>query len=110
MNTSTTYRTATKLQKAVDNVNRRYSNGQNDDDQVALMINIDKNTKGFSFYPLWDSYTVITDQDKLFTLSEKHGYWSKQVEQFNDVLLSKGGFDYMNRLNNQCKEHLKTLS
>jgi hypothetical protein len=97
------YRTATKLMAAVEVVNRRYLNGVNDDDQVVKMIGVDRKTKGFSFWPLFDTYEVVTDRDKLTRLVKKFGYWSKKVQEFNEVLKLKGGFDYMNQLNNEVK-------
>ena len=99
--------TKTKLQQAIDSVNKRYQSGLNDDDQVARMVKIDKETKGFSFWSQWDDYIVVTDINKLLRLSVRHGYWSSEVKEFNDRLLLKGGYEYMSDLNNQAKEQLK---
>lgn len=88
-----------KLIQAINSVNNRYAKGLNDDDQVARMVNQDKNTKGFSFFPLYDSYELVTDEEKIRRYVNKHGYWSEQVLQFNGVLAIKGGAEYMRKLN-----------
>ncbi|WP_312697075.1 hypothetical protein [Sphingobacterium mizutaii] len=90
-----------KLQNAIASVNRRYANGQNDDDQIANMIAIDKKTKGYTFQPGYDSYSLISDYDRLEFLAEKHGYWSDEVQHFNGVLNQKGGTSYKEELNNK---------
>lgn len=89
------------LQKAIEAVNSRYANGQNDDDQISTMIAIDKKTKGYTFQPTYDTYELITDYDRLEFLAEKHGYWSSEVQHFNGVLNQKGGTVYKEELNNQ---------
>ena len=101
------YRTATKLQNAVNAVNRRYHAGLNDDDQVFRMVKIDEQTKGFSFRPLYDSYEVCTDYERFSEICEKYGYWSKQVQEFNERLKLKGGYEYMAELNGRYKHENK---
>jgi hypothetical protein len=63
------------------------------------MVQEDKNTKGWSFYPEFDSYTLVTDSEKLAKYVEKYGYWSYAVKKFNQILQQKGGYDYMTELN-----------
>jgi hypothetical protein len=98
-----------KLISAIETVNKRYAMGKNDDDQVARMIEIANKTKGFYFMPEYDSYSLCTDEELLFSFCTKYGYWSEQVKRFNEVLTNKGGHDYMVLLNNKAKEYLKTI-
>jgi hypothetical protein len=88
-----------KLQQAIDSVNRRYAKGLNDDDQVVRMIEIDRQTKGHTFSPEYDTYKLITDEERLQDLVNKYGYWSQEVKFFNSILTKKGGYDYMQKLN-----------
>ncbi len=89
----------TKLQQAIDSVNRRYAKGLNDDDQVIRMIEIDSQTKGYTFKPKYDTYELITDEERLQDIVNKYGYWSEEVKFFNSTLTKKGGYDYMQKLN-----------
>lgn len=89
------------LARAIQAVNTRYEKGLNDDDQVVRMIATDRKTKGWTFIPRYDSYEIATDREKLEYLTERYGYWSKEVQRFNETLKQKGGYDYMSRLN--CK-------
>jgi hypothetical protein len=102
-----THYTPTKLETAIFIVNNRYSKGLNDDDQLVKMIAIDKITKGYSFKPLYDSYELCTDYDKLLFYATNKGYWSKEVEYFNEVLKNKGGYIYMTELNEKVRNELK---
>lgn len=95
------------LQKAIDNVNSRYYNGQNDDDQIANMIAIDKKTKGYTFQPRYDTYELVTDYERLKFIADKYGYWSNSVEHFNNILNIKGGGHYKSELNNKYLAELK---
>lgn len=95
--------TSTKLQDIINTVNNRYFKGLNDDDARAKMEKIDKSTKGFSFMPRWDDYILVSDFEKLKKYSEKYGYWSEEVKNFNETLKEKGGYSYMEELNNQLK-------
>jgi hypothetical protein len=90
-----------KLQNAIDQVNKRYSAGLNDDDQIAIMIAIDKTTKGYTFQPRYDTYELVTDYNRLKFLANKDGYWSESVEYFNGILIQKGGASYKDELNNK---------
>lgn len=96
-----------KLSQAIISVNNRYRNNLNDDDQVKRMITIDRTTKGYSFWPNYDYYSLITDQEKLERYILKFGYWSDQVKQFNEILKIKGSYEYMVKLNNEAKYKLK---
>jgi len=96
--------TSTNLSNAINKVNKKYFSGLNDDDQVFDMIKIDKITKGFSFIPRYDSYELSTDFEKLFFCVEKYGYWSKEVQNFNEILKIKGNYFYMEELNNKIKK------
>ena len=96
--------TSTKLSNAINQVNKKYFSGLNDDDQVFDMIKIDKITKGFSFIPRYDSYELCTDLEKLIFYVEKYGYWSKEVQNFNEVLKIKDNYFYMEELNNKIKK------
>jgi hypothetical protein len=100
--------TATKLQNAISAVNRRYATGLNDDDQVGRMCNIDKKTKGFSFLPMYDSYKLVTDKEKLQTWIEKYGPDSRKpnsqaIENLKKDFQLKGGTGYYNELLNSFK-------
>ena len=90
-----------KLQQAINSANKRYLTGLNDDDQVFGMCAEDKKTKGYSFYPEWDTYRLVTDKEKLSLFVEKYGYWSEEVKSFNANLIRKGGYDYMTALNQE---------
>ena len=92
-----------KLEKAINSVNSRYHNEKNDDDQVARMLEIDKQTKGYSFYPGYDTYYLVTDREKLQRLVDKYGYWSNAVKEFNETLKEKGGYEYMKKINDALK-------
>lgn len=96
--------TDTKLKEAINAVNERYFAGRSDDDQVADMIRIDRKTKGFSFLPEYETYKLCTDYGKLKNLANRYGYWSPEVQEFNEVLKLKGNFPYMEELNNRLKE------
>ena len=89
------------LQESINEVNRRYLSGKNDDDQVKEMIKLDKKTKGFSFIPEFETYRLCTDFEKLSFLVEKFGYWSDKVQEFNKRLNLKGGAEYKTELNNR---------
>ena len=95
--------TKTALQLAIAQVNKRYSKGLNDDDQVATMVKADKNTIGFSFLCKYDSYELCTDLEKLEYYVNKNGYWSEEVKYFNERLKEKNGYLYMEKLNNEVK-------
>ena len=41
----------------------------------------------------------MTDKEKLKNLVTRFGYWSKEVQNFNEVLKAKGGINYMYKLN-----------
>lgn len=41
-----------------------------------------------------------TDKEKLKNLVTRFGYWSLEVQEFNEVLKLKGGIEYMYKLNN----------
>ena len=88
-----------KLAQKINAANHRYEKGLNDDDQVASMIAEDKKTKGWSFLPLWDTYELISDKEKLKLFVKKYGYWSEEVKYFNERLKIKGGYEYMTELN-----------
>ncbi len=96
-----------QLLKAIQVVNNRSERGLNDDDQVARMCQIDLNTKGYTFRPLWNSYEICTDYERLKEIADKYGYWHKYVMEFNDRLTKKGGFEYMSQLNNKYREEAK---
>jgi len=93
-----------KLIQSINSVNKRYSAGLNDDDQVVRMIKEDKKTKGYSFYPEYDHYRLVTDEEKMSLFIEKYGYWSEEVKNFNTVLQHKGGYNYMSDINNKCRK------
>lgn len=40
------------------------------------------------------------DKETLKNLVDRFGYWSKEVQNFNETLKAKGGIDYMYKLNN----------
>lgn len=44
--------------------------------------------------------TMNTDKEKLKNLVTRFGYWSLEVQEFNEVLKLKGGIEYMYKLNN----------
>lgn len=88
-----------KLQQAINIANRRFAAGLNDDDQVARMCDIDSITKGYTFSPRYDHYTLVTDEERLQELVNKYGYWSDSVKLFNSRLAKKGGLEYMRTLN-----------
>ena len=96
-----------QLLKAIEAVNRRYANGQNEDDQVKRMFEIESKTKGWTVWPNWDTYEMITDKEKLALLIDKYGYWSDEVRDFNNKLILKGNYDYMSNLNLRVKSELK---
>lgn len=98
------------LSNIIDKVNSLYAAGENDDDAVKSMVHIDKKTKGYSFLPQYDSYIICTDEDKLLRISNKYGYYSKQVESFNCILTEKGGGIYMQTLNNNALAKIKEQS
>jgi len=88
-----------KLTSAITSVNARFTKGLNDDDQVARMVSIDSQTKGWTFRPTYDRYEITTDAERLQDLVNAYGYWSDQVKQFNTRLISKGGREYQVNLN-----------
>src|SRR3954468_3870722 len=90
-----------QLKTQIERVNEKFLSGLNDDDAVAKMIAIDKKTKGYTYLPRYDTYELITDLERLQYLSDKYGYWSTEVEYFNSILTLKGGWSYLNELNNQ---------
>jgi len=96
-------KTATKLQNAINSVNRRYARGLNDDDQVAKMCKIAKTTLGYTFSPRYDTYELVTDKERLIEIVEQYGYPSPEATRFNDDLIKKGGLNYMTNLNSSLK-------
>ena len=90
-----------KLNQKINTVNKRYLAGLNDDDQVSRMIAEDRKTKGYTFFPQYDTYELITDEEKLNRYVEKYGYWSEAVKEFNSILIMKGGDLYMQELNSK---------
>jgi len=95
------------LEAAIKKVNYRYLRGLNDDDAVCAMFKIADKTKGFYVSPKFDTYELCTDLERLQELTDKCGYWSKEVENFNAVLVSKGGETYKQELNNTVLAKLK---
>jgi len=88
-----------KLIQKINIVNKRFAAGKNDDDQVVAMFACDKQTKGWSVIPKYDTYEIISDEGKLAFYVEQFGYWSDQVKSFNSILVTKGGTHYMLKLN-----------
>ena len=88
-----------KLIESIEAVNKRYLQGLNDDDQVSKMIETDKKTKGYSYIVDGEEFKLCTDDEKLKTIVEKFGYWSKHIKEFNETLKIKGGYNYMTELN-----------
>lgn len=93
----------TSLQNAINAVNKRYSKGLNDDDQVQNMVKIANNLKGYHFKVEFENYVIIKDIEYLQLLAIEFGYWSEQVKNFNSILTNKGGNHYMTTLNNKVK-------
>jgi hypothetical protein len=91
--------TKSQLQKAIDAVNKRAEKGLNDDDQVFRMCQLAKNCKGYHFFPLYDSYQLVTDEHLFSVWVERYGYWSEEVKNINTILINKGGNDYMTKIN-----------
>lgn len=87
------------LQRKIDSVNKRSLAGLNDDDQVAAMIREEKKTLGWHILPGWDTYSMVSAEEKLKLYVEKYGYWSDEVKYLNEQFIAKGGFDYMKNLN-----------
>jgi len=58
--------------------------------------------------PGWDMYSLCSDFERLVTAIDKYGYWSDEVRYFNDILMGKGGYDYMSDLNKEAKEMLRS--
>lgn len=83
-----------KLKKAIERVNHLYAAGRNDDDAVKKMIEIDRATKGWTFKPEYDSYTLCTDEDRLYELMRSEGINSAPAEKFQKRLILKGGGSY----------------
>jgi len=98
-----------KLQRAIISVNNRYAKGLNDDDQVARMVKIARETKGYYFLPMWDEYELCTDLEFLIHIDNKYGYWSKEVLNFNEVLKRKGDYNYMVKLNDELRAYKRTV-
>jgi hypothetical protein len=96
-----------RLEKAINTSNSRYSRGLNDDDAVCAMFKIADSTKGFYVSPKFDSYEICTDIERLQELTDKYGYWSDEVQRFNSVLINKGGQSYKDELNNTVLSKLK---
>lgn len=96
-----------KLQSAINSANSRYEKGLNDDDQVARMVAIDNQTKGYSFIVDGNSYKLVTDLEKLTAYADKFGYWSEEVKRFNNTLMNKGSILYCNSINEQYLEIAK---
>ena len=40
------------------------------------------------------------DKETLKNLVDRFGYWSLEVQDFNEILKAKGGIEYMYKLNN----------
>ena len=97
----------TSLLSAINKVNKRFSKGLNDDDQVAKMYEIATKTKGYFVTPNFDTYEICTDYEYILGLCTKFGYWSEQVKNFNTILINKGGLNYEIDLNNKVKQELK---
>lgn len=95
--------TRDRLQKAVDDINQRIDQGKNIDDQLAQLVELDRETKGLSFKPLWDSYEVVTDVEKLAWAFEAHG--PEGYKEFKNLLIVKGGPDYAHRTINKLPWH-----
>ena len=93
--------TKSKLEAAVESLNYRCLNNLNEDDQLAAAVKIANNCKGYHLQPLYDTYEVVTDLDRLNNLANKFGYWSAAVKEFNEILKNKGGLNYMQQLNNE---------
>lgn len=98
---------ASKLKSAIDAVNIRHAQGLNDDDLVRKMCDIAQQTKGYHFYPLFDTYELVTDEEFFKRHIAKYGYWSDEVKRFNSILTQKGGTDYMAQLNCKLKPSTK---
>lgn len=104
--------TKQQLINAINKVNVRSKAGLNDDDQVFNMFKIANSLKGYYVQPLWDTYEICTDEERLNFLSNQYGYWSNEVKHFNTILTKKGNIDYMRALNSKLieanKQHERT--
>jgi hypothetical protein len=89
----------TSLQSAINKVNKRFEKGLNDDDFVFNMFHIAQYTKGYYIKVNYNTYSICTDLEHLQYLVHSFGYWSKSVLLFNQILTTKGGHDYMSKLN-----------
>ena len=96
--------TKDRLEEAIQAINKRCYADRNTDDQLVRLIAIDKKTKGWSFIPRYDDYSLISDFDKLRNYIEVLGINSNAVQRFNNTLISKGGESYKQELHEQLKE------
>ena len=102
--------TKDRLEEAIQAINKRCYAGRNTDDQLVRLISIDKKTKGWSFMPRYDDYSLISDYDKLFTYYTTYGKDSEAVERFTDILISKGGEAYKSQLTNKVVSRMNELA
>ena len=89
-----------KLQRLINQANRRFEKGLNDDDQVYAMVQESLKTKGWTFVVCNSSqkYVICSDKNMLKYIVDKYGYWSEQTKEFNGTLVDKGGYNYMQKL------------
>lgn len=87
-----------KLFLKIEALNNRCNSGLNTDDQLKAVVQLDKKTKGWSFIPNYDDYSLISDYDKLKLYVEKYGIKSEEYHRFNVILIQKGGNDYREEL------------
>jgi hypothetical protein len=88
-----------QLERAIETVNKRYSNGLNDDDQLARMCAIDLKTKGHSFMPLYDSYELCTDEEIYQRNVKMYGNNKQLMLSLKDKMIKKGGYEYWVEMN-----------
>ena len=87
-----------KLENRITVLNDRCNSGLNTDDHLARLIAVDRKTKGWSFIPNYDDYSLISDYDKLKLYVEKFGAKSEGYHRFTLILIQKGGNDYREEL------------